>query len=152
MLTGCNSKHEIFVSLRPTNMNEESFSKWVILSIFPVIFCSKKRKDKRQTDRKLHRCCSDRITVFLCFVWQNPSSQLLLRWKLNSQRSTKTKVIQATQETQSGKSSLLGSWVLKRWLWGGLNNFNLSSFWLLSGHKISDPKFRQSLDRFFADF
>lgn len=44
-------------------MNEESFSKWVILPVFPVIFCCKKRKDNGQTDRKLHRCCSDRITV-----------------------------------------------------------------------------------------
>lgn len=94
-----------------SKISSEWFSKWVILSILPVIFCSEETKDSRQKDRQTDRkeiappLLGQSYSEFPGFIWQNPSSQLLLRWKPNSQRSTRTKVIQTTQETPSGTSS-----------------------------------------------
>lgn len=83
-----------------------------------------KRTDTR-TKRKWHWLLLQNYSVFPGFIWQNPSSQLLLRWKPNSQRPTRTKVIQTTQEAPSCKKQPVE---LPPELGGGTNNFNLSSF------------------------
>lgn len=89
------------------------------------------RYNRPRTDRRMDKKemavppLRQNYSLFPGFIWQEPSSQLLLRWKLNSQRSTRTKVIQTAAETLSGKSGHAGQlW----WVWGGSNNFNLSSF------------------------
>lgn len=90
----------LFVYSETSELNE-SFSKWVILS--------EEIKDNRQDRQKEKEMAllllRQNYSVFPGFIWQNISSWLLLRWKPNSLRPTRTKVIQRTQETQSGKSS-----------------------------------------------
>lgn len=104
-----------------------------------------KRRDKqryrqkiRQAERKWHCCCSDRITVCFQLLFDRThhhsycwDESPILRGVLEQ------KSFRQLRKLWSGKSSSLDSWGPPWWLWGGSNNFNLSSFWLLSGHKLS---------------
>lgn len=97
---------------------------------------SERQQTDRQAERKWHYCCSDRITACShVFFWQNLSSQLLLRWKPNSQRPSRTKVIQTIQETRSGKISQLGRCDGSGEAWITLTSH---PFWLLSGSQTTN--------------
>lgn len=113
-------------------MSHESFCPFSLLS-------STLRREKT-TDRKTDwkemalLLLRQNYSMLPGFIWQNLSSQLLLRWKPNSQRPPRTKVIQ-TPETPSGQSSQLGRCDGSEVAWITLT---LHPFWLLSGHKLSD--------------
>lgn len=63
---------------QPSKIRAESFSKWVILSIFTVIFCSEETKDKRDGKEMALLLFRQNYSVFPGFIWQNPSSHF--RW------------------------------------------------------------------------
>lgn len=151
------SNHHFFVCgigwNQPSEMNEESFCAFSFRSErhFASSVLDKKREKDRQTEKDIVRqaerkwlCCSDRITVCSQLLFDRThhhshcwDESPILRGVLEQ------KSLQTTQETQGGSLDSRGP---PRWLWGGVNNFNLASFWLPSHQKRSPFQNFNSID------
>lgn len=89
--------------------------------MFTVILCSEIRQQADREKGNDSAAARQHYSAFPGFIWQNLSSQLLLRWKLNSRRLTRTKSHPDYSGNAEWQKQLFG-------LWGGFNNFNLCPF------------------------